>query len=111
MPKTTIYLSRALYKTAKKHQIKFSPLLRNALLAKLDELNIELEEVDMPRLILRVKCPRCKHEQNTTTIKKVNCFKCDRSYHVYVKGGKSRIVKIVRGNMAMLHDLYNSVYK
>lgn len=60
----------------------------------------------MPRLMLRVKCPRCNHEQNTTSIKSVKCFRCDRAFTIYPKKKKSRIVRIVKGTREMLMREY-----
>lgn len=60
----------------------------------------------MTKLMIRVKCPRCENERNTTTLKTVKCFHCGRSFKVYPARGKSRIVRIVDGGIKLLHERY-----
>jgi len=60
-------------------------------------------------LVLLVKCPKCGFEQQTTTVKKVRCFRCNTVYNVYCKtkkGWKSRIVKIVEGSYQELFQAF-----
>jgi len=62
-------------------------------------------------IILLVRCPHCGYEQTTTTIKRVKCWRCQRTYSVYPKKGTSRIVKIVKGTLEQLHALYFKTFK
>ena len=53
-------------------------------------------------LEIRVKCPHCKKEQNATTIFRIRCQRCKRTYEVYPLDShgrltKSRVIKIVKG--------------
>lgn len=56
-------------------------------------------------VLVRVKCPKCGWEQNTSSVRRIKCFKCNRSFEVYPLEGKSRIVKLVRGTLQELHEL------
>lgn len=61
-------------------------------------------------LIIKTQCPHCNHIQNTTTIYRVRCHGCNRSYEVYPldshgKVKKSRIIEIVEGTMQELHEM------
>ena len=109
MPHIGVWLSKKYYKKWKALGIPAGKLLREIIDIKCKERGIEVED-DCPELILRVKCPYCGHEQNTTTVRIVRCMNCNRSYQVYRKTGTSRIVGIVKGTMEMLHKKYYEVY-
>ena len=56
-------------------------------------------------IILKVRCPYCGYEFNTTSIKTVRCKRCPHTFKVYYKkryGKKfiwrSRIVDIIKGS-------------
>ena len=63
---------------------------------------------------LKVRCPHCGFIQTTTSIKRVRCFRCLRTYQVYYKRGKlikrHNIVELVEGSLADLHKLYEEEY-
>jgi len=55
-------------------------------------------------LVLMVECPFCGYQFTTTTIKRVKCYNCERTFKVYYKTKKGkewvlqhRVVGIVRG--------------
>jgi len=102
MPTTTVYLKKILYEKAKKHKLVFSRLLKQAIIEELKKKGEEVKEED-PELILKVKCPYCGWIQNTTTVYRVKCIKCERKYRVFPKNRPSNIVEIVKGT---IHDVY-----
>jgi len=58
-------------------------------------------------LIIRVLCPYCGKEQNTRSVKRVKCLRCEKSYKIYPKDKKSHVVKLVKGTLIELHsELY-----
>jgi len=59
----------------------------------------------MPRVVIRVQCPHCGAERNTTSVRTIKCFRCGKSFAVVPKNKKSRIVKLVRGSIQDLHKL------
>ena len=63
---------------------------------------------------LKVKCPYCGFIQTTTTVKRVKCFRCMKSYPVFYKRKRwvksHNIVEIVEGSLAELHKLYEEEY-
>ena len=110
MTVTSVWLPKEILKTAKKHQLNLSQILKAGVKTQLKDLGVEVKE-KMPELIIKVKCPYCSHTQNTTTIKRVRCFKCERTFSIYRKGKPSRIVEIVKGSRDLLFKYYNAVYK
>lgn len=58
-------------------------------------------------LSIIVQCPNCGYKQKATTIQRVKCFHCSRTYTVMPFAGKStrnfrmnsRIVKVIKGNV------------
>jgi len=109
MPRVNIWLNKEIYEKAKEKQLNFSELLRNAIKKKLEETGISFQN-NNSELLLRVRCPRCGFEQNTTTIKTVRCMNCNHSYQVYVKGKTSRIVQLLKGDLSLLHKKYYETY-
>lgn len=105
-----IWIGVELKKAVIKARINISEFVRTKLLEELKNRNIKIEIPD-PELIIMVRCPNCGFQQNTTTIRMVRCHKCNRYYRVYRKGGRPRIVKIVKGSEAMLHSLYYRYYR
>ena len=65
-------------------------------------------------LKIRVKCPHCGFEQVTTTIKRVRCCRCMKTYQVFYRRGKwikrHNIVRLEEGSLAELHKLYEEIY-
>jgi len=63
---------------------------------------------------LKVRCPWCGFIQTTTTIKRVKCFRCLKTYPVFYKRKKwtknNNIVEIVQGSLSELHRLYYEEY-
>ena len=64
-------------------------------------------------MIIKVKCPHCDHQQNTTSILRVRCHNCSRTFEVYPLTShgnvlKSRVIKIIKGNE---HELHKKAYK
>jgi transposase-like protein len=61
-------------------------------------------------LKIRVKCPYCGFEQVTTTIKRVKCFRCMKTYPVFYKNRRwtksNNIVRLEEGTLEELHKLY-----
>jgi transposase-like protein len=60
---------------------------------------------------LRVKCPYCGAERSTSSVKRVLCFKCGRSFKVFYKKkkkgyAKSTIKKIEKGSLKKLHEKF-----
>lgn len=49
-----------------------------------------------------MKCPHCDGKFVTSSVKAVECRWYGRFFRVYRKNDRSRIVKIVRGNRALL---------
>lgn len=56
----------------------------------------------MTELIIRTECPKCSFQQNTETIKTIKCQNCNKQYEVYPEKQKSRIVKIIKGDVQLL---------
>jgi len=61
-------------------------------------------------LTVRVKCPHCKHMQNTHTIFRVRCHNCQRTYEIYPLDShgrvrKSRVYEIIEGTEEQLHKM------
>jgi len=56
----------------------------------------------MSRLIIRVECPHCSFQQNTETIKTIRCQACNKQYDIYPVNEKSRIIKIIKGDIQLL---------
>jgi len=63
---------------------------------------------------LKVRCPHCGFIQVTSTIKRVKCFRCLRTYPVFYKRKRfsknNNIVEIVQGSLSELHRLYYEEY-
>ncbi|MFH8092955.1 MAG: hypothetical protein QXM38_03370 [Candidatus Aenigmatarchaeota archaeon] len=106
--RATIWLGKELKKAVIKANINLSEFVRSRLLEELKNRNIEVEIPD-PELILRVRCPRCGSQGNTSSIVMARCFNCKHSFRIYKKGS-SRIVGIVKGNLELLHKLYYKEY-
>jgi ribosomal protein S27E len=64
---------------------------------------------------LKVRCPYCGFIQITSTIKKVRCFRCMKTYPVFYKRKRwvksNNIVEIVEGSLFELHRLYEEYTK
>jgi DNA-directed RNA polymerase subunit RPC12/RpoP len=61
-------------------------------------------------MIIRVRCPHCGFEMNTSTVKTVKCIRCNRSFEVFpldLKGNfrRSRVVGIVDGSLEEVRKL------
>ncbi|MEM5805208.1 MAG: hypothetical protein QW156_03735 [Candidatus Aenigmatarchaeota archaeon] len=103
-----IWLSKELKKAVKMSGMDVSAFVREKLIEELSKRNIPVEESD-PELIIRIRCPSCGFEQNTSTIKLVRCINCDYHFRVFTRRG-SRIRKIVKGNEFLLQKLYYRIY-
>ena len=62
-------------------------------------------------LIIKVKCPFCGFEQNTTSLKTVKCLKCESRYQVFCKKKRSRVVGVVKGTKEMLFKAYYEILR
>lgn len=109
MPLKTVWLSQREYEKIKELNLNFSRFVRERLHEYFKSQGIEIENDD-PELIIKVKCPFCGFEQNTTTVRTVRCFECGRQYRVYKKS-QSRIVKIVKGSLQLLFKKYYEAKK
>jgi len=57
----------------------------------------------MGSLTLLVKCPTCGATRKTSSLRRVACFLCGRSYAIFNKRtGRSNVVKIINGNRELL---------
>jgi uncharacterized OB-fold protein len=68
----------------------------------------------MARLIVRVKCPWCGEEFNTSKFKYLVCPNCFRRFNVYYKKkGKVThfIVSIVKGTRSQLFRIYSKIFR
>jgi len=68
----------------------------------------------MGRLILRVKCPWCGKEFNTTKFKYLVCPNCHKKFNVYYKKRGEVchfIVNIVKGTRTQLFKAYSKLFK
>lgn len=59
-------------------------------------------------LIIKTKCPHCKAFTNTSSVFRVRCHNCNRTYEAYPldqhgRALKSRVVKVVEGTVEQLH--------
>lgn len=99
--KLTLNVEHTLIKEAKKRNINLSVTMEHALA---ERLGVKVAEGFMPDLILKVKCPKCHAIRNTSTLKRVTCFKCGFVYRVYPKDDISRVVKIIKGTKALLFE-------
>lgn len=103
-----IWLSKELKKAVKMSGMDVSAFVREKLIEELSKRNIPVEDPN-PELIIRIRCPNCGFEQNTSTIKLVRCINCDYLFKVFTRKG-SRIRKIVKGNEYLLQKLYYRIY-
>lgn len=70
-------------------------------------------------LVIRVRCPHCGYEFPTTTVKRVRCFNCLRTFRVYykerIKGKwevKHRVVRIEKGTeKELIRKVMKEVYR
>jgi DNA-directed RNA polymerase subunit RPC12/RpoP len=68
----------------------------------------------MERLIIKVRCPWCSTEFNTSKIRTVTCPNCKKRFHVYYRRhGKIAhfIVDIVKGTKNQLFKAYSRIFK
>src|SRR4030042_1127183 len=113
MPRTTVWIRRILYNIAKENNIKFAPILNTGLEEEIKRRGIdlsELEKEDEDVLVIRTECNKCGHQQNTRSIKNVVCFRCNKTYKVYPKGQKCRVIGIVQGDEGQLQRLYYKTF-
>jgi len=59
---------------------------------------------------LEVRCPFCGWKQETSSVKRVRCQRCGRSYEVYLLDSRgrvrgTRIVRLISGSLQELHKL------
>jgi formylmethanofuran dehydrogenase subunit C len=105
-----IWLGIELKKAVVKAGVNLSEFVRNKLLEELKNRNIKIEHPD-PELVIRVRCPFCNSQRDTSSILTVRCSHCGRFFKVFRKRGHSRIVAIVKGNISVLNKLYYQMYK
>ena len=105
-----IWLGVELKKAVIKAGINISEFVRTKLLEELKNRNIEIKYQD-PELIIRVRCPFCNSQRNTSSILNVRCFHCGHFFKVFRRRGRSRVVAIVKGNKSILNRLYYQIYK
>ena len=66
---------------------------------------------------IKVRCPHCNHQQITTTVRRIRCHNCNRTFEVYPLTShgtilKPRIVKIIEGTIKELHkEAYKKIRK
>jgi len=106
-PILTIYVPRYLKEALiKLKEIKPDFSISQFVAKKLSELvsqhDIQMPVWDEPDLILLVRCPHCGGQFQTTSVKMVRCEYCGRVFRVYRKRARTRIVKILKGNKAIL---------
>lgn len=106
--RANIWLSKELKKAVIKANINLSEFVRSKLLEELRNRNIEVEAPN-PELILRIRCPRCGRQRNTSSIVMARCFDCNHSFRIFKKG-RSRITGIIKGNLEPLHKMYYKEY-
>jgi ribosomal protein S27E len=119
MPRTTVWLRNELHAFAKDNHINVSRVVRETLvkIAKEEygytetELSLNVKGNRDKNLILRVRCPNCGNERNTTSVRIVECFSCNKRYAVFPKESPSRIVSIVRGTQDDLDRTYRMYFK
>jgi uncharacterized protein YbgA (DUF1722 family) len=58
------------------------------------------------KVVIRVRCPYCKFEFNTTSLERTRCMRCLKSFTIFPKKKKlmSRVVGIVRGSFKDLQE-------
>ena len=107
--KMEIWLGKELKALVKRTNLNLSKFVRERLKEHFKSQGIEVKLPDPP-LVLLVKCPHCSQVMKTTTVLQVKCRYCGRSFKVFRKTGTSRIVKIVKGNMQLVHSMYYHYY-
>jgi len=105
-----VWLGKELKEACKKLNINISREFRLWLAQRLKENNIEVK-VPEPEIVLLVGCIHCGHQFETTSISQVRCPNCQKTFRVYVRGGTSRIKKIIRGDIQKLYALYAKKFK
>jgi hypothetical protein len=58
------------------------------------------------KVVIRVKCPYCKFEFNTSSLEKTRCMRCLKTFVIFPKKKKlrSRVIGIVRGSIKDLQE-------
>jgi hypothetical protein len=58
------------------------------------------------KVVIRVKCPRCGFEFNTSSLEKTRCMRCLKPFIIFPKKKKirSRVIGIVKGSFKELQE-------
>ena len=107
--RVNVWIGKDLKVAAMKAGIHFSSFLRDKLTEYFQEKGIRVN-YEIPDLILLVRCPHCGNKQQTASVQMVNCQNCKRSFRIYRKRGSSRILRILRGDRALLQKKYYRIY-
>jgi DNA-directed RNA polymerase subunit RPC12/RpoP len=107
--KITIWVGKELHEACKKLNINMSVMFREWLKEKLREANIEVKTPETDFVFI-VKCIHCGTHFATSCISQVRCLNCKKTFRVFVKEGRSRIVKILKGDINKLQELYKQKF-
>ena len=105
-----IYIGKDLKKAVIDSGLNLSQFVREKLEEYFKAHGIEIKREE-PELVLLVRCPSCGFKNRTSSIRFVRCKRCKTLFRVYLKRGRSRIEKILKGDRSLLFKKkYNEVY-
>jgi len=62
-------------------------------------------------LVLLIQCPHCTKKFKTKSVDRGRCPNCERSFTLYPKGKRSRILKMIKGTRTQLLHAHQRFHK